>query len=493
MLRALARTVAEAFRQMTSSDPETRGLVSSLSARGLFFASLLFSMLIVIGLALSIFLSAQRSNDTTRAAIETRLLTLLEEGGTASLMVAIEQATDRFLPGQDRIEVAVWRARSGTRTLLRETSAGIGTLFAPVQTGMSAKVDFDDSRFIVRAIDVASTSQDWSLPMSDIEVRFGISTPTVVDKTARRTILLVVLGSALALTVGLALHAVHWRRYRTGLTEINSLLDRYAAGETGIRPDGRSGPPELANLVKHLDVVLPRFDTLLAELRSISAHLAHELKTPLQAIRSEIGKITAAEDAETREALARSVDGKIDAANARLQTVMQLFRLQSDAHVPIEEDLALGTVLVDLIYDFEDMLAARGRKLHTEIDETVHVNGNAYLVELMIENLLMNAAKYAPPDAEIIVGLSCSDKDFTLEVSNTGGTFPKALAERAFERFARGTDHEEIAGVGLGLSIVKAIVERHGFKAALPARTDPSGKPMATVQITGPIRTSSGV
>ena len=456
-----------------------------LSGRVLFFALALVSLLVALVLAWSVRTGAERANAALAQAIETRLLARLEESGASGLSAALLRPVAALVPERDRVEVALWRARGSTVSLLRETTPGIASAMVTVPPGAPELITFDNQRFRVYVSDIASASVDWPLPMEDVELRFAIEAPTAESRAAGRTMRSLGIFYIFLLIVVLALQYDHWRRYRRGIENINSVLEGYAGGATGLRIEGEMPAPELIALGDNLNRVLPRLDVLFSDLRAMSAHLAHELKTPLQSIRGDLSRLSMGGLGEEGAAIVQDIDRKIDAANARLQNVMQLFRLQSDAEVSLSPGVRIGALVVDQVYDVETLLEEKGRVLHLEVDEDITVTGNERLIELMVMNLLTNAAKYAPENAQILISLHRQGAGFELEIANTGSGFPKRLRKVAFERYARAAEHEGASGVGLGLSLVRAIAERHGFVVDLPERFHESGQDMAVVRIRG--------
>ena len=456
-----------------------------LSGRVLFFMLALVSLLVALILAWSVRSGAERADAAMAQAIETRLLARLEESGASGLAAAMLRPVAALVPERDRVEVALWRVRGGTVTLLRETTPGIGAAMVTVPVGEREELTFNNQSLRVYAPDVTIASVDWPLPMGDIELRYAIETPTSEARAAGRTMRSLGAFYVFVLIVVLVLQYDHWRRYRSGIQKINGVLEGYAGGATGLRIDGDMPAPELVALGENLNRVLPRLDVLFADLRAMSAHLAHELKTPLQSIRGDLSRLRLAGVDTESAVLVQGIDRKIDAANARLQNVMQLFRLQSDAEVSLEAGVRIGALVVDQVYDFETLLQEKGRAIHLDVDEDITVTGNERLLELMVTNLLTNAAKYAPEGARILVSLHTQGEGFELEIANTGSRFPARLRKVAFERYARAAEHENASGVGLGLSLVRAIAERHGFNVDLPERQDASGDEMAVVRVRG--------
>ncbi|MCB2136118.1 MAG: HAMP domain-containing histidine kinase, partial [Rhodobacteraceae bacterium] len=302
---------------------------------------------------------------------------------------------------------------------------------------------------------------------SDVVLTIAAPDPGSDMRAARQTVIAVWSGLAVALAVGVLLHLNHTRRYRDGLLEINARLERAAAGETGLRMPDDVPAPELRELTDRLNRVLPRFDDLVLGLRDLSATMAHEMKTPLQVIRSDLSRLVRAEDTGTRSARAAAIDRTIDLANARLHSIMQLFRLEAQVDIPMQPAVDLSRIVENAADDLGEILEARGRTVTWSIAPKVRVAGNPQLLDLLVSNLLTNAGKYAPDGARIEIDLSQEGGRFRLSVANSGGGFPEDVRKSAFERFARGRSNEDIPGTGIGLSLVNAIVKRHGFVASI--------------------------
>ncbi|WP_299629078.1 HAMP domain-containing sensor histidine kinase [uncultured Tateyamaria sp.] len=436
----------------------------------LFYVTLAAALILTTAFCLSVYVAAQRADRQMVQTIEAQLLRVLEEDGISGLAAAFDTARTVVQPGADRLDVALWQKRGDTERLLLETAPGIAAAF---QAGTD-RIRHDDIGYRLQIVDVATAARDWPLPMSDVALTFGLEAPTLEMRRAYRTIAIIVALSLSVCAFMAFLQGLHWQHYRRSVARINALLDRYSRGETGIRFEDETPSPELRELGGHLNVVLPRLDALFEDLRALSAHLAHELRTPLQTIRSGVRKVVRESDSDARADLARSIDQNIDGADARLQTVMQLFRLQADAEVTMTPGVALGAVLEDLCYDFEHDIEQQERRLVMDIDPAPQITGNTHLLELMISNLLSNAAKYASPRSDVHVHLSAQDGRFELRVTNTA-TLSHGFGETAFDRYAQGQGHGSLTGHGLGLALVQAIADKHGLDASFgPDPTDPS-------------------
>ena len=121
-----------------------------------------------------------------------------------------------------------------------------------------------------------------------------------------------------------------------------------------------------------------------------------------------------------------------------------------------------------------------------QVAAEVEISGNQPLMELLITNLLTNASKYAVPESTISIVLERQKDNFRLAVSNDGSVFPERVRVGSFRRFVRADDGGGPQGAGLGLNLVFAICQAHGFEVTLPEATD-----KAIVEISGPLSTKA--
>lgn len=442
-----------------------------VSGGALLAAMLSAAALGALALTVGLLSAAAATDARDRAQIEDRIVLLLLENGLSDLTLRIDRRGEELLPGLEDVRLVLWQWRAGDWRLHRTTAPDIAAGFpAPPDPGREERA-IGGRRYLIESPDIAALSADWLLPMADTALSLAFALPGPAVHEARRVIWAVWSGLALAVVIGLALLASHKRRYSDGIAEINALLARFSEGETDLRLPEDQPAPELGDLARHLNRVLPRIAELVGGLRYLSATMAHELKTPLQVIRSDLSRLGAAPDAAGRATYAADIDRTIDAANARLHALTQLFRLEAMAEVPMTR-VDLSTLTEQAADDLADLLETRNRQLRLDIAPGVAVTGNRALLDLMLSNLLGNAAKYAPDGAGIGVTLAREGDAFALSVWNTGATFPDDIRARAFERFSRARDEGESAGTGIGLSLIRAIAQRHGFDAAIAPATD---------------------
>jgi len=224
---------------------------------------------------------------------------------------------------------------------------------------------------------------------------------------------------------------------------------------------------EVNHLARTMNAMLDRLETASNTQRQFVSDASHELRSPIAAIRTQLEVARRSPSADWP-----AVADNVLAEEGRLeQLVANLLLLASaDEHGPHDD---LGTV--DLL-DIVRSEAARARAVPVSVvasDETFNVRATAAELTTLAANLLDNAARFARE--AVVVSVTRSGDNVELVVDDDGPGVPLASRVRVFERFARGDEARTRAqgGAGLGLAVVKTIVERHGGRVEI---TDsPSG------------------
>ena len=224
-------------------------------------------------------------------------------------------------------------------------------------------------------------------------------------------------------------------------------------------------PQEVAPLVAALNRLLERLHGAFQTQRAFVADAAHELRSPLTAVRLQLQLLDRAPD----EAALREARLNLGAAVERaIHLVEQLLTLARSE--PREEARALSRVpldqaVADGIADAHALAAARQIDLSLEA-EPAAVQGDRDALRILVRNLVDNAVRYTPVGGRVRVSVRNPAAGPLLEVLDSGPGIPAADRERAFDRFYRRSNAPE-GGSGLGLAIVKAIADRHGAQIRL--------------------------
>ncbi|MBL8388009.1 MAG: HAMP domain-containing histidine kinase [Hydrogenophaga sp.] len=244
-------------------------------------------------------------------------------------------------------------------------------------------------------------------------------------------------------------------------------------------------PTEVTPLASTLNQLLGRLDHLLAGQRQFLADAAHELNTPLAAIKLQAQLARRANDAERKAAL-DDLDAGIERAIHLAAQLLQLARLEPDQRAPTSEPVALDALVRTAVAAFSAQADSRNTDLGLVGTEPLVVSGDRFALRAMLDNLIDNALRYSPPGARIDLCVRHQDDLAVLEVSDNGPGIALEQREKAMQRFTR-LNQTEVKGSGLGLSIARETAELHGGRMALD--DTPGGG--LTVRILLPLRAPS--
>lgn len=241
------------------------------------------------------------------------------------------------------------------------------------------------------------------------------------------------------------------RRLTRRLEALKRGVEQFGAGELHHRVDD-SGRDEVAAVAASFNQAAERIETLLRSHQTLLANASHELRSPLARLKMAFAMLDDAAPAQ-RERLAHEIDVNIAELDALVEEVLLASRLEAGSAVGethAVELLALGA---------EE--AARAEACFEPETDAARVQGQERLLRRALRNLLDNARRYGGPDVQLELRPVAGGYEFT--VADRGPGVPAELRERIFEPFYRLPGHAELAGgVGLGLSLVKQIAERHG-------------------------------
>lgn len=249
---------------------------------------------------------------------------------------------------------------------------------------------------------------------------------------------------------------------RRGLLPLEYLAAKIAARQPqALEPITLRGvPQELQPVVSALNGLLDRLQQTLVSERRFTSNAAHELQTPLAAIKAEVQQARRQlSDAEGRQILGR-IEIRVARAAETVSQMLTLARLDPAQHFSTRP-LALNPLLLEVIADVGHLAVERNLDMRIEDDPGLVLDGHEEWIKILLRNLLSNAFKYATAGGRVVIALQQQSGGISLSVANDCASISDAERERLMDRFYS-LPGRDGGGVGLGLSIVQRIAELHG-------------------------------
>ena len=278
----------------------------------------------------------------------------------------------------------------------------------------------------------------------------------------------------LALTSIPALALLIWvavgRNLRPLTTLANSLVRRKPGALDPLSVDHQ--PQEIQPIVGALNELLQRVSRALDSERQFIADAAHELQTPLTAVRLQLQVFERATTEDAKALTLKRLDLGTQRAIHVVGQLLTMARLDRDVSQLPLVPVTLDTLIVEVLGEYAVIAQARGIDLGTSVLQPAQILGDRDGLRALLGNLIDNAIHYSPDNGEIDVNLRRDDTWTTLEIIDGGPGIPTQERERVLQRFYRNAA-STIPGSGLGLAIVKRIADQH--QAELLLGDNPTG------------------
>lgn len=264
-----------------------------------------------------------------------------------------------------------------------------------------------------------------------------------------------------------ALGLMVWFIVGRGLRSLNAVAnDVKARSPSALAPlPAQDLPDEVRPLVLSLNDLLARLEQALRAQRQFVADAAHELRTPLAALRLQAQLAERAQGSAERQAAQQAVMQSLQRATHAVEQLLTLARQEPEAAARTPARVDLHELARGVMADQMPIAEAKALDLGIARGELAPVEGDADALRVLIANLVDNAVRYTPTGGRIDVSTFRDGNAAILEVVDTGPGIPADDRTRVFDRFYRRASNE--SGSGLGLAIVKRVVERHGGSVAL--------------------------
>ncbi|MDU0347470.1 HAMP domain-containing sensor histidine kinase [Actinomyces sp. MRS3W] len=224
--------------------------------------------------------------------------------------------------------------------------------------------------------------------------------------------------------------------------------------------------------------------------RQFLRRLDHELKNPLTAVRAAVADASRQPASDAVRANLEVIDGQSQRMGRLLTDLRKLAELET---APLElEEVDVAETVQDAVDAVVEEAAGRGAPVRMRLDlpsvpwPLPRVRGDGDLLYSAVYNVIANAAKYTPSGGVIEVRGREENGAVTIEVADTGIGVPEAEADLVFRELGRASNARDRPGSGLGLALVRTIVERHGGAVSMASRQGVGTRIWLTLPVTGP-------
>ena len=231
--------------------------------------------------------------------------------------------------------------------------------------------------------------------------------------------------------------------------------------------DVRIAPVSNLNADNNFNEIIDCFNTMAQELQSVEtlrtdfiANVSHEMKTPL-AVMQNYGTLLQAPNL-TEEKRMEYAKGVTDASRrlAEMMTnILKLNRLENQKIFPETTEFDLGEQICECLLQFENIWEKENIEIETDIAENIRVDADAELLSLVWNNLFSNAFKFTGEGGTVSVSLSATEHHAIVKVQDTGCGMTPEVGAHIFEKFYQGDSSHATQGNGLGLPLVKRVID----------------------------------
>src|SRR6266849_2175753 len=283
-----------------------------------------------------------------------------------------------------------------------------------------------------------------------------------------------VVGQALALGLlpgfSLCLLAGAWLSVRAQkrVEEVNQRVQRITAGDLRERLPHRTVDEPFSKLAVIVNGMLDEMETMIHALAGVGNDIAHDLRTPLTRARLtlERGRTNAA-TLEQLQAVADKAIAGIDQSLTIITALLCLAEIENSRRSSGFGDVALHEMLREVCDIYEPIAENKNIALQVAVRHRRSVRGDQDLLIEAVANLVDNAIKFTPEGGKVNIELLQENSETIVRVTDTGCGISEQESETVLRRFYRSDKIRNTPGVGLGLSLVAAIVKLHGFRLAI--------------------------
>ena len=252
---------------------------------------------------------------------------------------------------------------------------------------------------------------------------------------------------------------------------INETTRRIVTGDLSQRVQTHGTRDEFDQLAENLNRMLDQIEHLMGGIQHVGDSIAHDLRTPLTRLRHSLETAAAGKDSDT---MREHVQGAIEDADGLLATfsaLLRIARIESGGYAIRKEAVLLPQLVADAMELYEVVAEERKIAVILELSDARSLSGDRDLLFQLVVNLIDNALKYTPAGGELRIAVTSDDSSIGLSVQDTGCGIPESDIENVTRRFYRVDGSRAEPGSGLGLSLVRAVVDLHGARLSFTNRS----------------------
>ncbi len=243
-----------------------------------------------------------------------------------------------------------------------------------------------------------------------------------------------------------------------------------------LRPILHEVPYEVRNLIGAINHLMERLGDSIDAMQRFTANAAHQLRTPLAAIQAQVELALGENDPKEINKTLSHLRSSSAQTSRLVNQLLSLARVTPDSAYTVSETINMSRICVNTTKEMVPLAIDNGIDLGLESEpDPITLMGDATLIEELLRNLIHNAISYCSSGCHVTVRLKIEGGLGVLEVEDNGPGIPKADRDLVFERFYRIPEPGQPAGCGLGLPIVREIINRYGGSAEILSGANGTG------------------
>lgn len=245
--------------------------------------------------------------------------------------------------------------------------------------------------------------------------------------------------------------------------QIKNALRQITGGDFSVRLDTQGSSAQFREIMESINTMTQELSGVETLRTDFVANVSHEMKTPLAVIGNYgtlLQDMTLPE--EKRLEYAKAVTESSKRLAELMSNILKLSRLENQQIYPQAGEYDLSEQLCQCLLGFENVWEEKEIALETEIEEDLHITGDAELLAIVWNNLLSNAFKFTGPGGKVKVSLGREENKVVVQVADSGCGMSKEVGRHIFEKFYQGDTSHAAQGNGLGLALVKRIIDITG-------------------------------